>query len=51
MLGNNAFLLEQLGLGHTSLGQVSTCTLNTVVNYIKDSAVGVFDFRAAEHSF
>jgi len=39
LLGNNTFLLEQLGLGHTSIAQVSTCTLTTAANYIMNSTL------------
>ena len=41
MLGDNAFLLEQLGFGHTSLAQPSDCTLSVVTNYFANSTVGV----------
>ncbi|KAF9793491.1 Alpha/Beta hydrolase protein [Thelephora terrestris] len=39
MLGNNAFLLEQLGFGHTSIAQVSSCTLGVAANYIVNSTL------------
>jgi hypothetical protein len=51
MLGNNAFLIEQLGFGHTSLGQVSTCTLNIVADYITNSTVGVLHSALAEDPY
>jgi hypothetical protein len=40
MLGN-AFLVEQLGFGHTSLAQVSSCTLGVMLNYVANFTVGV----------
>jgi hypothetical protein len=40
-LGDNAFLVEQLGFGHSSLAQTSSCTLNIVSNYFVNSTVGV----------
>jgi len=40
MLGDNAYLLEQLGDGHTSLAQRSSCTINVMLNYISSSTVG-----------
>ncbi|KAF9644641.1 hypothetical protein BDM02DRAFT_3121546, partial [Thelephora ganbajun] len=39
ILGDNAFLLEQLGFGHTSIAQVSSCTLSVMTNYFKDSTL------------
>jgi len=41
MLGDNAFLLEQLGFGHTTVAQVSACTMGVVANYFIKSEVGV----------
>ena len=42
MLGDNAFLLEQLGFGHSTLAQTSACTIGVVANYFGNSEVGVF---------
>ena len=39
LLGDNAFLVEQLGYGHTSLAQTSSCTLGIMVNYVANSTV------------
>ena len=41
MLGDNAFLLEQLGFGHTTLAQPSACTLGAMVSYFANSTVRV----------
>jgi hypothetical protein len=41
LLGDNAFLVEQLGFGHSSLAQVSSCTVGVVAAYIENSTVGV----------
>ena len=41
MLGDNAFLLEQLGFGHSTLAQTSACTIGVVANYFANSEVGV----------
>jgi len=39
--GENAFLLEQLGFGHTSTNQMSSCTWGVVYSYFANSTVGV----------
>ena len=41
LLGDNAFLVHQLGFGHTSLAQTSSCTLSVMINYIANSTVSV----------
>ena len=41
LLGDDSFLVEQLGFGHTSLAQVSSCTVGVVANYFENSTVGV----------
>lgn len=41
MFGDNAFLLEQLGFGHSTLAQVSACTVGVVNNYFAKSEVSV----------
>ena len=46
MLGGNAYLLEQVGFGHTSLAQASTCTTGVVLNYLSSSTVGVIFMQA-----
>ena len=50
MLGDNAFLLEQLGFGHTTLVQVSTCTMGVVANYFVNSEVGVYRYTLVVRS-
>ena len=40
LLGDHATLIEQLGVGHTSVAQFSTCTLGIVVNFVLASKVG-----------
>jgi pimeloyl-ACP methyl ester carboxylesterase len=37
LLGGRATLVEQLGVGHTSLAEVSKCTLNIIATYVVDS--------------
>jgi len=45
LLGSdNAFLIEQLGFGHSSLAQVSSCTLGVISSYIANAVVRVFLF-------
>ncbi|KAF9793484.1 hypothetical protein BJ322DRAFT_132608 [Thelephora terrestris] len=39
ILGDDTFLLQQLGFGHTSLAQVSSCTLGIVGNYVANSTL------------
>lgn len=39
LFGDDAFLVEQLGFGHTSFAQGSSCTLGVVVNYFANSTV------------
>lgn len=39
LLGDNTFLLEQLGFGHTSIAQFSSCTLGIMINYFVNSTV------------
>jgi len=39
MLGDHATLVEQLGVGHVSIAQFSSCTLGIVANYVKNSKV------------
>ena len=40
LLGDNAFLIENLGFGHTSLlGQRSSCTIGIMANYFINSVV------------
>jgi hypothetical protein len=41
VLDDNAFLIGQLGFGHSSVVQVSSCTFAIVNSYIVNSAVGV----------
>ena len=41
LLGDNAFLVEQLGFGHTSLAQSSSCTSSIMANYLLNSTVGI----------
>ena len=45
MLGDNAFLLEQLGFGHASVAQTSACTTSVIANYFANAKVGVI-FRS-----
>ena len=40
MLGDDAFLLEQLGFGHSTFAQTSACTIGVVTNYFENSKVG-----------
>jgi hypothetical protein len=42
MFGDNAFLVEQLALGHTSFAQFSSCTALIMKNYLADATVRVF---------
>jgi len=39
MLGDNAFLLEQLGFGHASIAQTSSCTLGVMYDYFANSTL------------
>ena len=39
LLGNHATLVEQLGVGHVSVAQFSSCTLGIVVNFVVNSTV------------
>ena len=39
LLRKNSFLLEQLGFGHSSLAQISTCTWGVIGNYVANSTV------------
>ena len=39
MLGNRAALVEQLGVGHVSLAQFSSCTLGIVAKFVMNSQV------------
>ena len=41
LLGDNGFLLEHLGFGHTSIAQFSSCTLGIMNNYFANSTVVV----------
>lgn len=45
MLGDDAFLLEQLGFGHASVAQTSACTTSVIANYFENTKVGVI-FRS-----
>ena len=38
-LGDNAILIEQNGLGHTSLAQTSDCTQSAVLDYFVNGTV------------
>ena len=40
LLGDLATLIEQIGVGHTSLAQFSTCTLGIIANFVLASKVG-----------
>jgi len=39
LLGDNAFLVEQLGFGHTSLAQSSACTFGIMAGYFVNSTL------------
>ena len=39
LIGNRATLVEQLGVGHVSVAQFSSCTLGIVANYVLASKV------------
>ena len=39
LLGDRATLVEQLGVGHVSFAQISSCTLGIVVNFVLNSKV------------
>lgn len=39
LLGDNGFLVEQLGFGHTSLAQSSSCTLGVMLRYFANSTL------------
>ena len=39
LLGDNAYLVEQLGFGHSSLAQVSSCTYAVLADYLLNSTV------------
>jgi len=39
MLGDNAYLVEQLGSGHTSLAQYSSCTVGVMLKYLSSSTL------------
>jgi len=39
MLGDRATLVEQLGVGHVSIAQFSSCTMGIVANYVLTSKV------------
>lgn len=40
LLGSHATLVEQLGVGHVSVAQFSSCTLGIIANYVLTSKVG-----------
>jgi len=42
LLGDKAFLIEQLGFGHTSLAQVSSCTSSVMYSYLANNTVRAF---------
>ena len=43
LLGSdNAFLIEQLGFGHSSLAQVSSCTMGVISSFIANATVRLF---------
>jgi pimeloyl-ACP methyl ester carboxylesterase len=39
LLGDNAYLLEQVGFGHSSVAQASTCTMGVMLNYLSSSTL------------
>jgi len=39
LLGDRATLVEQLGVGHVSIAQISSCTLGIVANFVLNSKV------------
>ena len=39
MIGNRAVLVEQLGVGHVSFAQPSSCTMGIVANFLVNSQV------------
>ena len=43
LLGDSAFLIEQLGFGHTSIFQPSSCTIGIMANYFINSVVSTHD--------
>ena len=50
MLGDDAFLLEQLGFGHASVAQTSACTTSVIANYFANTKAGVI-FRSIYAAF
>ena len=40
LLGDRATLIEQLGVGHTSVAQHANCTLGIIINFVLASKVG-----------
>ena len=51
MFGNNAFLVEQLGFGHTSIAQSSSCTIDVMINYLVNATVRVSFLLSAYYAF
>jgi hypothetical protein len=41
LFGEDAFLIEQLGFGHSSIAQTSLCSLSVVADFIANSTVGL----------
>lgn len=39
LLGDDGFLIERLGFGHSALAQTSTCVLQAIAEYIVNSTV------------
>ena len=51
MFGDNAFLVEQLGFGHTSIAQSSSCTIGVMINYLVNTTVRVSFLLYAYYTF
>ena len=51
MFGDNAFLVEQLGFGHTSIAQSSSCTISVMINYLANTTVRVSFLLYVYHAF
>ena len=51
MFGDNAFLVEQLGFGHTSIAQSSSCTIDVMINYLVNTTVRVSFLLRAYYAF
>ena len=51
MLGDQAFLLEQLGIGHSAMSESSSCTEKIVADYVVHGIVSLsrFDFLRTVH--